>query len=63
MTYDHNADGSTNYSSITLGNNVAGGTTIHNVAAGVASDDAVNVDQMNAAIDRVTNIAMSGGNP
>ncbi len=63
VTYDHNADGSTNYSSITLGNNVAGGTTIHNVAAGVASDDAVNVDQMNAAIDRVTNIAMSGGNP
>uniref|UniRef100_UPI0038B84BE6 beta strand repeat-containing protein n=1 Tax=Paraburkholderia caffeinilytica TaxID=1761016 RepID=UPI0038B84BE6 len=63
VTYDHNADGSTNYSSVTMGDGVAGGTTIHNVAAGTAGDDAVNVNQMNAAISTVTNIAKSGGNP
>uniref|UniRef100_UPI00262E75E8 YadA family autotransporter adhesin n=1 Tax=Paraburkholderia sp. TaxID=1926495 RepID=UPI00262E75E8 len=63
VTYDHNADGTTNYNSVTIGNDVAGGTTIHNVAAGTAGEDAVNVNQMNAAIASVTNIATSGGNP
>ncbi|PRY02762.1 YadA family autotransporter adhesin, partial [Paraburkholderia sp. BL25I1N1] len=63
VTYDHNADGTTNYNSITMGNGVAGGTTIHNVAAGTAGDDAVNVTQMNAAISTVTNIAAAASNP
>jgi autotransporter adhesin len=62
-TYDHNADGSINYNSITMGDNVAGGTTIHNVAAGTDSMDAVNVSQMNAAIANVTNIASNSSNP
>ncbi|MGC2962925.1 YadA-like family protein, partial [Paraburkholderia graminis] len=63
VTYDHNADGTTNYSSITMGNGAAGGTTIHNVAAGTSGDDAVNVDQMNSAISTVTNIAHAANNP
>ncbi|MFM0673443.1 YadA-like family protein, partial [Paraburkholderia sediminicola] len=63
VTYDNNADGTTNYNSVTMGNGAAGGTTIHNVAAGTVGDDAVNVNQMNAAISTVTNIAKSGGNP
>jgi autotransporter adhesin len=62
-TYDHNADGSINYNSITMGDNVAGGTTIHNVAAGTDSMDAVNVNQMNEAIANVTNIANNSSNP
>nr|WP_246641635.1 YadA family autotransporter adhesin [Paraburkholderia edwinii] len=62
-TYDHNADGSINYNSITMGDNVAGGTTIHNVAAGTDSMDAVNVSQMNEAIANVTNIANNSSNP
>ncbi|EIF29679.1 hemagglutinin-like protein, partial [Burkholderia sp. Ch1-1] len=63
VTYDHNADGSANYNTVTMGNGVAGGTTIRNVAAGSAGDDAVNVSQMNAAISSVKNLAISGGNP
>jgi autotransporter adhesin len=63
VTYDNNADGTTNYNSITMGGGVAGGTTIHNVAAGTAGDDAVNVNQMNAAISSVTNIANAANNP
>ncbi|CAB3799739.1 hypothetical protein LMG28688_05021 [Paraburkholderia caffeinitolerans] len=51
VTYDQNADGTADYSNLTLGNNVAGGTTIHNVAAGVADMDAVNVGQLNSAVD------------
>ncbi|GJH27309.1 YadA family autotransporter adhesin [Caballeronia novacaledonica] len=61
VTYDAGTDGKPDYTSITLGNNT-GATTIHNVADGVAGSDAVNVNQMNAALDRVTNIAESGGN-
>ncbi|WP_225936350.1 YadA family autotransporter adhesin [Caballeronia sp. NK8] len=62
VSYDNGADGKPDYSSISLGNG-SGTTTIHNVAAGIGGTDAVNVDQMNAALDRVTNIAESGGNP
>jgi autotransporter adhesin len=61
VTYDAGTDGKPDYTSITLGNNT-GATTLHNVAEGVAGTDAVNVNQMNAALDRVTNIAESGGN-
>ncbi|WP_244206484.1 YadA family autotransporter adhesin [Caballeronia pedi] len=62
VTYDNGADGKPDYSNLNLGNGT-GTTTIHNVAAGVGGTDAVNVDQMNAALDRVSNIAESGGNP
>ena len=48
VKYDTNADGSINYNSVTLGNNT-GPTTIHNVAPGVAGNDAVNVNQLNQA--------------
>ncbi|SAL69389.1 transporter [Caballeronia udeis] len=57
VTYDHNADGSANYGSATMGDGVPGGTTIHNVAAGVDDADAVNVAQMNAAIGDLATIA------
>ncbi|CAB3733379.1 hypothetical protein R8871_05954 [Paraburkholderia graminis C4D1M] len=63
VTYDHNADGTTNYSSVTMGNGAAGGTTIRNVAAGTSGNHAVNVDQMNAAISTATDIAKAGSNP
>jgi autotransporter adhesin len=65
VTYDSNADGSVSYSSVTMGSGIAGGTTIHNVAAGTVDTDAVNVAQMNSALANVTNIAMnsSAGNP
>ncbi|SIT51251.1 hypothetical protein BN2476_1110041 [Paraburkholderia piptadeniae] len=63
VTYDKNADGTVNYSSITMGNGVAGGTTIHNVAAGTDGTDAVNVTQLNAAIQNVTNIANNAIDP
>ncbi len=53
VTYDKNADGTSNYSSLTLGNGVDGGTTIHNVAAGVADTDAVNVGQLNSAVNNL----------
>ncbi|WP_050453921.1 YadA family autotransporter adhesin [Candidatus Burkholderia verschuerenii] len=56
VTYDHNADGSTNYSSVTFGDG-SSATTIHNVSVGTVGTDAVNVDQLNAAIGAVTNIA------
>lgn len=49
VQYALNADSSTNYSRINLGNGVAGGTTLSNVAAGVAGTDAVNVNQLNNA--------------
>jgi len=63
VTYDHNADGTTNYSSVTMGNGAAGGTTIRNVAAGTSGSHAVNVDQMNAAISTATDIAKAASNP
>ncbi|RDD81402.1 hypothetical protein DVJ77_13595 [Dyella tabacisoli] len=50
VQYDTNADGSVNNSSITLGNG-GGPTTIHNVAPGTATTDAVNVGQLNAVKD------------
>jgi trimeric autotransporter adhesin len=60
VTYDTASDGTPDLGNITLS---SGGTVIHNVADGASGTDAVNVNQMNAAIDRVTNIAESGGNP
>ncbi|WP_061166789.1 YadA family autotransporter adhesin [Caballeronia hypogeia] len=60
VTYDRNGDGSTNYGSISLGNGAAGGTVIHNVAAGVANTDAANVGQVNAMFEQVRNAAATG---
>lgn len=48
VKYDKNADGTTNFSSSTLAG--ATGTTFHNLSAGVASMDAVNVDQLNTGL-------------
>lgn len=49
--YDTNADGTTNYNSVTLGGgNASGSVTIHNVAGGTADTDAVNVRQLNQQI-------------
>jgi autotransporter adhesin len=61
VKYDTNSDGSVDYNSVTLGGGA--GTAIHNVAAGSAGTDAVNVDQLNAAVADVTNIVNAGGNP
>lgn len=63
VTYDHFANGSTNYSSVTMGNGVAGGTSMHNVAAGVSGQDAVNMDQFNGAVARLTQAAADAVNP
>ncbi len=59
VTYDRNADGSVNKSSVTLGGESAsGGTIVHNVADGVAASDAVNVGQLDAAISGAVNNAV-----
>jgi trimeric autotransporter adhesin len=55
LTYDKTASGATDYANVTLGNGVAGGTALHNVAAGALVGDAVNVGQLNDAIGRVAN--------
>jgi autotransporter adhesin len=49
VSYATHADGSTNHSSVVLGNGLAaGGTTLSNVAPGVAGTDAVNLNQLQA---------------
>jgi len=62
VKYESNADGSVNYNSVTLGGNASNGpVTVHNVAAGVAGTDAVNVNQLNATAgslnNRINNLA------
>jgi trimeric autotransporter adhesin len=54
VTYD-SIDGRVDYGSVTLGQGVAGGTQIHNVANGVSDFDAVNVGQLNSAISQAIN--------
>ena len=49
VRYDQNTDGSTNYTSVTLGR-PGSSTVIHNVATGVAPTDAVNVAQLNKGL-------------
>ena len=56
VRYDTNADGSTDYNSVTLGNG-GGSTSIHNVAAGVATTDAVNVGQLNSGMQQAVDWA------
>ncbi|WP_241163357.1 YadA family autotransporter adhesin [Ralstonia solanacearum] len=64
VTYGTHADGSTDYGNVTLGGgNVPGGSAIHNVAAGTADTDAVNVGQMHAAIASVQKGVTSAGDP
>ena len=52
VQYDRNEDGTVNKSDIYLDQ---GGTVIHNVAAGTADTDAVNVSQLNEAWDQINN--------
>ena len=53
VMYDQNPDGSVNRNSVTLGGGAAnGGAVIHNVAAGTADTDAVNVAQLNTVSDQ-----------
>ncbi|MFM0199787.1 YadA-like family protein [Paraburkholderia fungorum] len=62
VMYDQNADGSVNKNSVTLGGDA--GTAIHNVADGVDASDAVNLGQLNAAINgAVSNITVNTANP
>ncbi|MGO1073838.1 YadA-like family protein, partial [Lysobacter sp. CA199] len=50
LQYDKNADGSNNTNSLTLNPNGTGQTTLHNVAAGTAATDAVNVGQLKSGM-------------
>jgi autotransporter adhesin len=51
VKYETNADGTTNYNSVKLGGtNTDAPVTLHNVADGVAGNDAVNVNQLNAGL-------------
>ena len=64
VMYDRNADGSVNKNSVTLGDATSGGTVIHNVADGVDTNDAVNLGQLNAAINgAVSDITVNTANP
>ncbi len=56
--YDTNPDGSINYDSITL-NPGGAGATIHNVNAGTAATDAVNVGQLQQGMQQVQNWSKS----
>jgi len=52
VTYDTHADGTTNFASVTFGGMNAGvPVALHNVAAGTASTDAVNVSQLKGVTD------------
>ena len=52
VTYDRNADRTTNYGRVTFGNG-NGAVQLKNVAAGTAGTDAVNLDQLNTAVANV----------
>lgn len=52
VRYDQNGDGSTDYGSVTLGQ-PGKGVVMHNVGAGVADTDAVNVAQLNKGLGDV----------
>jgi autotransporter adhesin len=56
VQYDVNSDGSINYNAVTLNPN-GGGASIHNVQAGTATTDAVNVGQLNDAVVSTQNWA------
>lgn len=51
VKYETNADGTMNYNSVKQGGtNTNAPVTLHNVADGVAGNDAVNVNQLNAGL-------------
>jgi autotransporter adhesin len=51
VKYETNADGTTNYNSVKLGGTSSNApVTVQNVADGVAGNDAVNVNQLNAGV-------------
>ncbi len=56
--YDSNTDGSIDYNSVTLGSDT-GTTTVHNVGAGSAPTDAVNVNQLNEGVTTAENWSKS----
>ncbi|WP_240057217.1 YadA-like family protein [Paraburkholderia azotifigens] len=62
VTYDTDASGKTDYSSVTLGDGTSNATpvTIHNVAAGSQSTDAVNYSQYADLVAKVNNISNAG---
>ncbi|WP_245254095.1 YadA family autotransporter adhesin [Paraburkholderia sp. LEh10] len=62
VTYGTNANGTTNYSSITLGDGTsnAAPVAIHNVAAGTQANDAVNYSQYEALQSRINAITNVG---
>jgi autotransporter adhesin len=59
LAYDKNASGATDFGSVTLGQGIAGGTAIHNVAAGTLATDAVNLGQLNDIVTHVSNFVTS----
>ncbi len=68
VKYDINVDGTVNYNSITLGGDTydnsthTGGTTITNVADGVAPSDAVNFSQLTETNNNITNVTNTVNN-
>jgi autotransporter adhesin len=59
LVYDKDASGTTDFGNVTLGQGNAGGTAIHNVAAGTLATDAVNLSQLNNLVEHVTNLSTS----
>jgi autotransporter adhesin len=59
LTYDRDASGITDFGNATLGQGIAGGTTLHNVAGGTVATDGVNLGQLNDAVSRVNNFTAS----
>ncbi|MDA3133280.1 YadA family autotransporter adhesin, partial [Atlantibacter subterraneus] len=68
VKYDTNVDGTVNYNSVTLGGDTydnsthTGGTTITNVADGVAPSDAVNFSQLTETNNNITNVTNTVNN-
>jgi autotransporter adhesin len=59
VVYDHAGD-QVDYASVTLGQGVAGGTVLHNLANGVLVSDAVNLGQLNDAMNQIVNAQTQG---
>ncbi|MEM5389261.1 YadA-like family protein [Paraburkholderia phymatum] len=59
VVYDHAGD-QVDYASVTLGQGVAGGTVLHNLANGVLASDAVNLGQLNDVVNQIVNEQTQG---
>jgi trimeric autotransporter adhesin len=57
IRYDTTVQGATNYNSVTLGAPASGPTVVHNVGAGTAGTDAVNVDQLRSGMSQTLDSA------